>query len=80
MFVAMIQRARIWPEVWIHLYSPRRGFIPICYVSLTEGRMQPGLTFEERRPLHLAEIDTPAHHAAMHMADMIGVPAYVEER
>ncbi len=76
----LIEYDRIWPEVWIHLYSPRRGFIPICYVNLTEGRMQSGLTFEERRPLQLAEIETPAHHAALHMAEMIGVPAYVEER
>jgi hypothetical protein len=76
----LIDYDRIWPEVWVHLYSPRRGFIPICYVSLVEGRMRSGLTVEERRPLHLAEIDTPAHHAAMHMAEMIGVPTFVEER
>ncbi len=76
----VIEYDRIWPEVWIHLYSPRRGFIPVCYISLTEGRMQAGLSFEERRLLRLTEIDTPAHHAAMHMAEMIGIPAYVEER
>ncbi|MCC7449707.1 MAG: hypothetical protein IT324_19970 [Anaerolineae bacterium] len=71
---------RIWPEVWIHLYSPRRGFINVCYTSHTEGRMRAGLSFAERRPLNLAEIDTPAHHAAHLIAEMIGIPAYVEAR
>jgi len=71
---------RIWPEVWIHLYSPRRGFINVCYTSHTEGRMRSGLSLDERRPLNLAEIDTPAHHAAHLIAEMIGVPAFVEAR
>ncbi len=71
---------RIWPEVWIHLYSPRRGFINICYTGHTEGRVRSGLSLVERRPLNLAEIDTPAHHAAHIMAEMIGVPAFVEAR
>ncbi|MEP7286162.1 MAG: hypothetical protein ABI947_10385 [Chloroflexota bacterium] len=71
---------RIWPEVWIHLYSPRRGFINVCYISQTEGRMLSGLSFSVRRSLNLAEIDTPAHHAAVYMAEKIGIPAYVETR
>jgi hypothetical protein len=71
---------RFWPEVWIHLYSPRRGFINLCYVNVIEGRVLSGLTLRERRPLNLAEIDTPAHHAALITAQMIGIPAYVEER
>jgi hypothetical protein len=71
---------RILAETWIHLYSPRRGFIPICYAEHTEGRIRRGLAFEERRMLNLGEIDTPAHHAATIMAEMIGIPAYVEER
>jgi hypothetical protein len=71
---------RIWPEVWIHLYSPRRGFIPACYVTQTEGRMRADIPANVRRPLDLSEIDTPAHHAALYMAEMIGIPAYVETR
>lgn len=71
---------RIWPEVWIHLYSPRRGFINVCYISQAEGRMRSGLTFPARRELDLREIDTPAHHAALHMSQMMRVPAYVENR
>jgi hypothetical protein len=42
--------------------------------------VQSGVVFDQRRPLRLVEIDTPAHHAAMHIAEMIGIPAYVEER
>jgi hypothetical protein len=76
----MITYDRFWPEVWIHLYSPRRGFINLCYVSVIEGRVRSGMTFRERRPLNLTEIDTPAHHAALITAQMIGLPVYVEER
>jgi len=71
---------RIWPEVWIHLYSPRRGFISVCYASEVQGRMMAGQTFDARRSLNLHEIDTPAHHAALHIAELIGVPAYTEGR
>jgi hypothetical protein len=71
---------RILAETWIHLYSPRRGFIPICYAEHTEGRIRTGQSFDQRRLLNLGEIDTPAHHAAVIMAEMIGIPAYVEER
>jgi hypothetical protein len=71
---------RILAETWLHLYSPRRGFIPICYAEHTEGRIRSGLAFDQRRSLSLGEIDTPAHHAATIMAEMIGIPAYVEER
>jgi hypothetical protein len=91
---------RIWPEVWIHLYSPRRGFIAVCYVSEVQGKMRSsdlpqssdedavirrgprltGKSFETRRALDLHEIDTPAHHAALHIAELIGVPAYAEGR
>jgi hypothetical protein len=71
---------RIWLEVWIHLYSPRRGFIGVCYVSEVQGKMHSGLVFETRHALDLHEIDTPAHHAALHIAELIGVPAYAEGR
>jgi hypothetical protein len=91
----MVAYERIWPEIWVHLYSPRRGFINVCYLDSIEGRAIVGFSedlekpknrpkrdpiFEQRRPLNLAEIDTSAHHAALIMAEMIGVPAYVEER
>lgn len=71
---------RILAETWIHFYSPRRGFIPVCYADHTEGRIRSGMAFDQRRPLNLGEIETPAHHAATIMADMIGIPAFVEER
>lgn len=71
---------RIWLEVWIHLYSPRRGFISVCYVSESQGRARTGLTFDARRPLDLHEVDTPAHHAASYLAEDMGIPAYIEGR
>ncbi len=69
-----------WFETWIHLYSPRRGFISVCYANHVEGRILSGLSFEERHQLNLGEMDTPAHHAAAIMGKMIEVPVYVEER
>ncbi len=71
---------RIWPEVWIHLYSPRRGFINVCYASEVQGKMLSGQSFDARRALDLHEIDTPAHHAALHIAEVLGVPTYTEGR
>jgi hypothetical protein len=71
---------RIWVEAWVHLHSPRRGFISVCYISQTEGRIQAELVLDKRRALDLHEIDTPAHHAGLYMAEMIGVPAFTENR
>ncbi len=71
---------RIWAEAWVHLHSPRRGFISVCYINQTEGHIQSELIFNQRRALDLHEIDTPAHHAGLYMAEMIGVPAFAEGR
>lgn len=70
----------VWPDVWLHLFSPRRGFILVGDMTPTEGRTLAGVSFAERHPLNLAEIDTPAHHAALIIAQTIGVPVYVEAR
>jgi hypothetical protein len=67
-------------EVWLHVYSPRRGFIQICNSEHIEGYIQRNLNMAGRRPLDLTEIDTPAHHAAVHVAQTIGIPVYYEER
>ena len=67
-------------EVWIHVYSPRRGFILLCNSEHVEGYFRRNLNMEHRRPLDLSEIDTPAHHAAAHVGQEIGIPVYCEER
>ncbi|MBX3080632.1 MAG: hypothetical protein KF716_03295 [Anaerolineae bacterium] len=67
-------------EVWLHVYSPRRGFIQVCNSEHIEGYLKRNLKMESRRPLDLGEIDTPAHHAAAHVAQAIGIPVYYEER
>ncbi len=71
---------RVALEAWIHLFSPRRGFINVCYIHQAEGQMMHGHVFDVRRDLDLREINTPAHHAAMYVAEMIGIPVYVEGR
>jgi hypothetical protein len=71
---------RIWAEIWLHLFSPRRGFINVCYSSQVEGRAMIDHTFNRRHTLDLNHINTPAHHAAQYMGNMIDVPVYVEER
>lgn len=67
-------------EVWVHVYSPRRGFILICSSENVEGFLLRGLDLTNRRPLDLNEINTPAHHAAAHLEEDIGIPFYAEER
>lgn len=77
---AAVPRDHIWAEIWIHIHSPRKGFIQVCYDDSVEGEMVRNLDFSNRRPLSLYEINTPAHHAAAIIAREIGIPAYVDER
>lgn len=67
-------------EVWIHVYSPRRGFILVCHITDVEGRARADIEFTPSRPLHLYEIDSPAHHMALRIGQEIGIPVYAEER
>jgi hypothetical protein len=69
-----------WGEMWIHAFSPRRGFIELCHVGDAEGQMQAQLDFSSERPLDLREVSSPVHHAAVRIAAEIGVPAYIEQR
>ncbi len=71
---------RIWAEAWIHVFSPRRGFILVCQTDGVEGKMRADIDFSVRRPLDLREIDTPAHHAALMMAREMNIPAFVDAR
>jgi hypothetical protein len=69
-----------WLEVWLHLYSPRRGFINVCYVNQVEGQIRVDQDFRERQLLYLDEINSPLHHAALYMGQMLDLPVYVETR
>ncbi|HRE46444.1 MAG TPA: hypothetical protein PLD47_01860 [Aggregatilineales bacterium] len=72
---------RFSAEVWLHAYSSRRGFIPLCQVSDSPGLMaHAAAEREDRRILDLREIATPAHHAAAHLAALMNVPVYLETR
>jgi hypothetical protein len=71
---------KLTAEVWIHLNSPRRGFVELAYLSLVEGEIQADLTFESGHPLVLDQINTPAHHAAMHIARVMEKPISAEAR
>jgi hypothetical protein len=67
-------------EVWIHAYSPRRGFIELCHVTDIEGQMRGNVTFDSNHPLDLTEINSPVHHAAVVLAREMGIPVYAETR
>jgi hypothetical protein len=67
-------------EAWIHAYSPRRGFIEVCYVPEVEGIVRGEASFRMARPISLSEIDSPAHRAGLLIGSQIGVPVYAEER
>lgn len=67
-------------EAWIHAFSPRRGFIEICYTPEVEGLVRGEASFKTARPLSLSEIDSPAHRAGLLIGSQVGVPVYAEER
>jgi hypothetical protein len=69
-----------WAEVWIHAYSPRRGFIELCHLADVEGRLRTDIDFSARRSLHFGEIDSPAHHIGGWLAQEMDCPVYVEAR
>ncbi|MBO9309434.1 MAG: hypothetical protein J7551_06585 [Chloroflexi bacterium] len=71
---------KVWLEVWLHIYAGRRGFILLAHMSDVEGRAAEGVAFHQKRPLHLGELDSPAHHIGGWIARELDVPAYVEER
>ena len=70
-------------DVWLHL-AKGETFYEMVALGNVEGR---SLMWDivrrhhhnaVRRPVHLAEYDTPAHHAALHIAERIGVPLYLD--
>lgn len=72
-------------DAWLHLYDGRR-FWQLAELGPVEGKChvwplverlqkQPG-----RRALVLAHYDTPAHHAALHLAGTLGAGVWVDVR
>ena len=72
-------------DVWLHLAEGNR-FWPVVALEAVEGKShrwdvvrnrqkQPG-----RRALRLADYDTPVHHAARRMADVIGTELWLDIR
>lgn len=67
-------------DVWVHVYSPRRGFLLVCSTDNVEAQLLRKSDYSTRHALSLRDTDSLAHHAAQHLAQDIGIPAYVEER
>lgn len=67
-------------DVWVHVYSPRRGFLLVCSTDNVEAQLLRRSDYSTRHALSLRDTDSLAHHAALHLAQDIGIPAYVEER
>ncbi|PJF44465.1 MAG: hypothetical protein CUN55_03830 [Phototrophicales bacterium] len=74
---------RIVQDVWLHIYDGQRFYL-LAQLHDVEGQ-----TFDwdnvrthgrtkTRRALQLVEYDTPAHHAAQQIADIIKVPVYID--
>ncbi|MBX3063869.1 MAG: hypothetical protein U0528_09445 [Anaerolineae bacterium] len=67
-------------DVWVHVYSPRRGFLLVCSTDNVEAQLSRKADYSTRHALSLRDTDSLAHHAALHLAQDIGIPAYIEER
>jgi hypothetical protein len=72
-------------DVWIHLYDNSR-FWPVVGLEHVEGRCQDWentrqtLRTPGRRRLKLVDYDTPAHHAALVMAQALDVDVWLDVR
>jgi hypothetical protein len=72
-------------DIWIHAASGD-DFYEIVTVEEVAGKSYNWDNIRRhdhhaiRRQLFLAEYDTPAHHAATHIAERVGVPLYLDIR
>ena len=71
-------------DVWIHV-SDGTQFYELVALKEVEGlsrtwddNVRQHHHYHIRRQLHLAEYDTPAHHAALHIAQRLKVPVYLD--
>ncbi len=76
---------RIALDVWLHLYDGQK-FWPLAELRNVEGEshqwdaMRSHAKQRRRRPVLLAEYDTPAHHAARLMATLIETESWLDIR
>ena len=74
---------KISVDTWIHVFDGQQ-FHLIADLEGVEGRshvwemVKQHMQNPNRRPLQLAEYDTPAHQAAVQIANRLGVPVYIE--
>lgn len=74
---------KIGLDTWIHVFDGQK-FHLIADLAGVEGRshmwdmVKQHMQNPNRRALQLPEYDTPAHQAALHLANRLGVPVYVE--
>lgn len=76
------QPVQIAQDAWLHLYDGAR-FYPLGALGRVEGetRLWPAVSQASGRDaLQLAAYDTPAHHAAQTIADLLGCRASVDTR
>lgn len=72
-------------DIWLHLYDGRR-FWPVAELVRVEGHSHAWPLVERlqkqrgRRALDLAHYDTPAHHAAVVLADALGAGVWLDVR
>lgn len=70
-------------DVWLHVYDGEAFYLVMNFEDVN-GRSWDWATVRThhrthvRRNLQLAQYDTPAHHAARQIADIIGVPVYLD--
>ncbi|NDJ79298.1 MAG: hypothetical protein GYB65_23855 [Chloroflexi bacterium] len=72
-------------EVWLHLYDGQR-FYPIAELGRVDGLCHAWDEVRQRqkktgrRPLRLADYDTPAHHAARQLTDVLETDTWLDVR
>jgi hypothetical protein len=70
-------------EIWIHAFDGKNFFL-IADLDTVEGKswvwdaVRKHSHSHVRRGLQLAQYDTSAHHAALQIAEQIGVPIYLD--
>jgi hypothetical protein len=74
---------RIAADVWLHVYDGKQFYL-LADLERVEGKSVDWETVRShthtmvRRRLHLTQYDTPAHHAALKIAEAVGAPVYLD--
>ena len=67
-------------EMWLHIARDIGDFIECGHIGPIEGRGVRQTEILPRQPVDLAQMDTPLHHAARLIADLLNVQAFIERR